>query len=97
MTNQTTGINKMKTQEQLGKEYNGWKGNGSKSSAYATWRVNLEIVDGLDLEMWHDPSNLQDMVKEIVLHDVDKDSLAASYALAFLDDVNYQEIHDHYV
>ena len=87
----------MKTQEQLDKEYNGWKGNGTKSSAYATWRVNLEIVDGLDLDLWDDPSSLQDMVEEIVLHDVDKDSLAASYALAFLDDVNWQEIYEYYV
>ena len=93
----------MKTQEQLDKEYNGWKGNGTKSSAYATWRVNLEIkddlflVEGLDLDMWDNPSSLKETVEEIVLHDVDKDSLAAGYALAFLDDVNWQEIYEYYV
>ena len=87
----------MKTQEQLNKEHNGWKGNGTKSSAYATWRVNLEIVDGLDLDLWDDPSSLQDMVEEIVLGDIETDSLAASYALAFLDDVNWQEIYEYYV
>ena len=26
--------------------YNGWKGNGDKARAYATWRVVLEIFDG---------------------------------------------------
>ena len=87
----------MKTQEQLNKEYNGWKGNGDKSSAYATWRVNLEIVDGLDIDMWDSPEGLEQIVEEIVLCDIESDSLAASYALAFLDEVNYQEIYEHYV
>ena len=87
----------MKTQEQLNKECNGWKGNGDKSSAYATWRVNLEIVDGLDIDMWDNPASLQEMVEEIVLGDIETDSLAARYALAFLNDVNYHEIYDHYV
>ena len=87
----------MKTQEQLGREYNGWKGNGDKYSAYATWRVNLEIVEGLDIDMWDNPSSLQEMVEEIVLGDIETDSLAASYALAFLDDVNWHEIYEHYV
>ena len=87
----------MKTQEQLNKEYNGWKGNGDKSSAYATWRVNLEIVGDLDIDSSDNPSSLQEMVEEIVLGDIESDSLAASYALAFLDDVNYHEIYEHYV
>ena len=87
----------MKTQEQLDKEYNGWKGNGNKSSAYATWRVNLEIVEDLEIDRYDNPLSLQEMVEEIVLGDIESDSLAASYALAFLDDVNYQEIYEHYV
>ena len=87
----------MKTQEQLDKEYNGWKGNGNRGSAYATWRVNLEIVEDLEIDRYDNPLSLQEMVEEIVLGDIESDSLAASYALAFLDDVNYQEIYEHYV
>ena len=76
------------------KEYNGY-------TNYATWRINLEILDGIG---WHDydyegyisTDVIQDMVEEIVFgNSVEKDCLAASYARAFLEDVNYQEISDH--
>lgn len=74
------------------KTYNGW-------TNYATWRVNLEIFDGLDpREMgWHKFDKydlapvLKDYVEEILSVDC-KDGLALSYALAFVSEVNFREI-----
>ena len=73
--------------------YNGW-------TNYATWRVNLEIFDGMDFEDFNTMADdayqfgqdLSDYAEEIVLCDIDRQSLAASYALAFLNDVNWTEI-----
>jgi len=77
--------------------YNGW-------TNYATWRVNLEIFDGMDIEDmgWTDLDKydlslvLKDYVEEILETQVaGKDggmSLIFSYAMAFLQDVNWREI-----
>lgn len=75
--------------------YNGW-------TNYATWRVNLEIFDGIDpFEMdWHklDKFDLSDVLKdyahEIIEIDV-KEGLALDYARAFLSDVSWHEIARH--
>ena len=90
--------------------YNGWKGNGDKASAYATWRVALEIFDGrhaYDVAMDCDtlqeaidrvsPEALEELVEVIVFHEESDacDTLMESYARAFLSDVNYYEISDH--
>lgn len=72
--------------------YNGW-------TNYATWRVNLEMIDGLDpREMgWngmdrHDMADaLKEYVNEILELDA-KDGLALDYARAFISDVNWREI-----
>ena len=77
--------------------YNGW-------TNYATWRVNLEMVDGLDpRDMgWdrldhHDlMSALKDYANELIEMDV-KESLALDYARAFLADVNWWEIAQHLI
>ena len=69
------------------KKYNGY-------TNYATWRVNLEILDGLDWDDYEEDITadaIQEMVKEIVFGD---SVLAVSYVGAFLEDVNYQEIAD---
>jgi hypothetical protein len=69
--------------------YNGW-------TNYATWRVNLEIFDGL----------CSDMDGEKVTAESCKDyaeklsvkagkGLALDYAMAFIGDVNWHEIADH--
>jgi hypothetical protein len=76
-------------------DYNGW-------TNYATWRVNLEIFDGMDpRDMdWHrlDKFDLADCLKEyaneILEMDV-KEGLALDYARAFISDVNWQEIALH--
>ena len=76
-------------------KYNGW-------TNYATWRVNLEIFDGLEIEEYF-PSkpelyDLADWAEEYVeeLMEIDaKPGLALDYARAFLSDVNWQEIAEH--
>lgn len=69
--------------------YNGW-------ANYATWRINLEILDGnnpideddtrLAYEIGDD---LKEQVDEILEQSPD---LALSYARAFLDEVDWREI-----
>lgn len=78
-------------------DYNGW-------TNYATWRVNLEIFDGMDIEDmgWTDLDKydlslvLKDYAEEALESQVaGKDggmSLVFSYAMAFLQDVNWHEI-----
>lgn len=88
--------------------YNGWKGKGNRASAYATWRVNLELVgDMVNAEMHKDAFDekpdeydladwLKDSVEELVcMKDPHGEHLTTQYALAFLDDVNYDEIAEH--
>jgi hypothetical protein len=71
--------------------YNGW-------TNYATWRVNLEMVDGLDpREHFTSSTNVYELASEIegfVKYYIEEfaSGIALNYALAFLDEVNYQEI-----
>ena len=81
------------------KTYNGW-------TNYATWRVNLEIFDGLDprgmgwsrLDKYDLSVILKEYVEEILESEQEPQRrtqampLALSYALAFVSDVNYREI-----
>jgi hypothetical protein len=83
-------------------DYNGW-------TNYATWRVNLEMIDGIEpREMgWHrlDRFDLADCLKEYVAEMLEMQvegksggmSLVFSYAMAFLSDVNWREIADHMI
>lgn len=65
--------------------YNGW-------TNYATWRVNLEIFDGSE-GPW-DHHSAKEFAEEIIVSQ--SNGLAQDYALAFLSDVNWYEIADHY-
>lgn len=78
-------------------KYNGW-------TNYATWRVNLEIVDGMDDE-WNEKEgryfgsirDLADHIKDSAIEAVEgygdvKAGFAHDYAMAFLADVNWYEI-----
>ena len=73
-------------------KYNGY-------TNYATWRVNLEIVEQIDIEFAVE-ENLRfdaDMVEEWVEFAVfgdgyNKDALIQDYAQAFLNEVNYTEL-----
>lgn len=71
--------------------YNGW-------TNYATWRVNLEIFDGMsarDVSRSDDAYDLSLQLKEYAEAMLSGDNLAVSYALAFLADVNWYEIAEH--
>lgn len=77
--------------------YNGW-------TNYATWRVNLEVFDGLDPRDWgydvDDCDTLTAWVREYAEEIIEQSSqpgLARDYALAFLSDVNWREIAEHMV
>lgn len=82
-------------------QYNGW-------TNYATWRINLEWIDGNGREWYDDYSTdvheMREAIKEYVeeellLQVADEDASATvySYALAFLADVNWLEIAEHIV
>jgi hypothetical protein len=77
--------------------HNGW-------TNYATWRINLEIFDNIDSDNWaEDIDNLSkyefgQWLKEYVEQLLDsKNDLAESYALAFINDVNWSEIAEHII
>ena len=78
--------------------HNGW-------TNYATWRVNLEIFDGMsarDVTGRSLPavSELKDALREYAEEAIEATSsegLARDYALAFLSDVNWWEIAEHMV
>ena len=71
--------------------YNGW-------TNYATWRVNLEIFDGIDpremgwlkLNLYDLADALQEYAAEVVT--MGASGLALDYAIAFMADVNFREI-----
>jgi len=83
-------------------KYNGW-------TNYATWRVNLEMFDGMDwVEAFGNPDPeltdvyelslaLKDYAEEIIelpFGGSKAEGLALDYALAFMSDVNWYEIAD---
>ena len=85
------------------KTYNGW-------TNYATWRINLEIFDGVTLEHLNtvevEPYEvgkyLQDYAEEAIFSGARYDerrpaNLMEDYARAFLSDVNWYEIAKHMV
>lgn len=65
---------------------NGW-------TNYATWRVNLEMFDGSDCA-WTAES-AKEYVEDIIISTTEE-GVARDYALAFLADVNWYEIAEHY-
>ena len=81
-------------------KYNGW-------TNYATWRVNLEMVDSSD---WH--CRFDDMGQAPTVYEMSialkewaeewivessSEGFARDYALAFLSDVNWFEIAQHLI
>lgn len=73
-------------------EHNGW-------TNYETWRVNLEMFDGFEIDA-HTPyeaHELADYLKETAIQVIedgcsDKGGFALDYALAFLDAVDFRQI-----
>lgn len=92
-------------QEYLNRCYNGWEGDGNRASAYATWRVNLELVSVRDdwtdtFDEKPDEEALAEYIKDwvedgVFMDDPNLESLVSQYAQAFLDDVNWYEIAEH--
>jgi hypothetical protein len=85
------------------KTYNGW-------TNYATWRINLEVFDGVTLEDMNtvevDPYEVSQYLKnyaeEIIFLDShiggkSPSSLLEDYARAFLQEVNWYEIAEHLI
>lgn len=72
--------------------YNGW-------ANYATWRINLELLDGMELDDWpQDVQGLSEALQAYVVDYIDlscEDGFAKDYALAFISDVNWYEIAGH--
>lgn len=74
-------------------KHNGW-------TNYATWRVNLEMFDGLDATYYewrdiHEAAAMLQQIAEEQIIDTSDEGLARNYALAFLSDVNWHEIAEH--
>ena len=81
-------------------KYNGW-------TNYATWRVNLEVFDGLelsdvtyrpnysDVDTYEVSRYCQEYVEGVVIGDAE--GLVADYAMAFISDVNWYEIAEHLI
>lgn len=67
------------------KTYNGW-------TNYATWRVNLEVFDGSD--MFWTAESAREFAEELIMEQ--SSGIAQDYALAFLSEVNWYEIAEHY-
>jgi len=76
--------------------YNGW-------TNYATWRVNLEIFDGLTAsdiagDGYDEPHELASTLcayAEDLIFMTSSEGVARDYAIAFLSDVNWREIAEH--
>jgi hypothetical protein len=80
--------------------YNGW-------TNYATWRVNLEIFDGMNpsdywvmdddnLTPYELGKSLKEYAEDIVCMDI-PEGLAMDYVLAFLSDVDWYSIAKHMI
>ena len=84
------------------KTYNGW-------TNYETWRVSLEFFSDIEEEelkemFGNNPKEiplcdvegyLEDIVLETINNDAKENSIAHSYACAFIDTVNWYEIAEH--
>jgi hypothetical protein len=74
---------------------------------YATWRVNLEMIDGSDWHCRFDDHGMKPEVHKLAqeiktwaeewIEETSHEGLARDYALAFLADVNWREIAEHLI
>ena len=67
-------------------KYNGW-------TNYATWRINLEIIDGIEIETKTCAATIKEIIDDVVFSQYDgMNSLMYDYASAFISEVNFYEI-----
>jgi len=72
----------------MNKEYNGW-------TNYATWRVNLEIIDGIEIDTIICAEYIKEYVEDVVFGQYELGNgshLVEDYARAFVSEVNFYEI-----
>ena len=72
----------------MNKEYNGW-------TNYATWRVNVEIIDGIEIDTITCAEYIKEYVEDVVFsqYELGNESyLVEDYARAFVSQVNFYEI-----
>ena len=72
----------------MNKKHNGW-------TNYATWRINLEIIDGIEIETKINDEALQEIVEDVVFSQYELGNgshLIEDYARAFVSEVNFYEI-----
>ena len=72
----------------MSEKHNGW-------SNYATWRINLEIIDGIEIETKMCAATIQEIVEDVVFSQYELGNgshLIEDYARAFVSEVNFYEI-----
>ena len=72
----------------MNKKYNGW-------TNYATWRINLEIIDGIEFEVKTCAATIQEIVEDVVFSQYelgDGSHLVEDYARSFISQVNFYKI-----
>jgi hypothetical protein len=72
----------------MNKEYNGW-------TNYATWRVNVEIIDGIEIDTIICAEYIKELVEDVVFSQYELfngSHLIEDYARAFVSQVNFYEI-----
>jgi hypothetical protein len=72
--------------------YNGW-------TNYETWKVNLELLDGLTANYLFgkncEPDEIQNYVEDILEEECQPSSFSSSCVRSFLSKVNWHEIAEH--
>ena len=69
-------------------KYNGW-------TNYATWRINLEIIDGIEIDTIICAEYIKEYVEDVVFGQYELGNgshLVEDYARAFVSQVNFYEI-----
>ena len=72
----------------MSEKHNGW-------SNYATWRINLEVIDGIEFEVKMCAATIQEIIEDVVFSQYELGNgshLIEDYARAFVSEVNFYEI-----
>jgi len=72
----------------MNKKYNGW-------TNYATWRINLEIIDGIEFEVETCAEDIKEIVEDVVFSQYELgngSNLVEDYARSFISQVNFYKI-----
>ena len=69
-------------------KYNGW-------TNYATWRINLEVIDGVEIDTKQCAASIKEIIDDVVFSQYELGNgshLVEDYARAFVSEVNFYEI-----